>query len=379
MKQTNLLKLFISCPSDITSELDSIRLLVDEINKTTGKQGGYIIDTLNWDIDTYTAIGTDAQDAINNQIEDEYDILVSLIWQKLGTPTKRDKSGTVEEINRALDNPTKLSLIYFKTTIENLNEIDLNELQKINEFKSELSSKGVLYKEFNSTPEFETKFRINLTSLISDYLKGKVINTNITPSQIDQNDKYSELDEFLEHVENQDESNLDIDIFNLVEEGLTYLNNITLSMNTFTSTIEDFGHRLTSRTDELNKYKHIKDERLKMSKSKTVINLLAGELDDLTSRLRTELPIFTENFRGITTSYPKILYAANHYENEEVEELKTSVKEFRDAMDSTTNEAADFIRIIMKWPPVNNRFNHAKRDVELVLKDLWTCNNKLDK
>ncbi len=297
MKQTQLIKLFISCPSDISSELDSIRVIVDEINKTSGKQGQYIIDTLNWDVDTYTAIGTDAQDVINSQIDDQYDILVSLVWQKLGTPTKRDKSGTVEEINRALSNPDKSALIYFKTTIENLNDINLQELQKINDFKSELSSKGVLYKEFNTSSEFETKFRINLTSLVSDLLQGKVVSTHTSATKKDANNKYSDLDEFLNNVENQDESLLDVDIFNLVEEGLTYLNNITTSMSSFTTTIEDFAHRLTFRTKEINDIKHIRDEKLKVAKSKTVFNLLSGELDDFASRIGAELPIFTDNFR----------------------------------------------------------------------------------
>lgn len=370
MKQTNQINLFISCPSDIKTELDSIRIIIDEINKTSGKQGDYFIKSLNWDIDTYTAIGNDVQEVINNQIEDEYDILVSLMWQKLGTPTKRDKSGTVEEINRALENPSKLSLVYFKTSIENLNNVDLNELQKINEFKHELSSKGVLYKEFNSISEFESKFRINLTNLISDFLNGKLINTKNLSPQIIKTDKYSDLDSFLENIENQDETLLELDIFNVVEESMTYLNNITTSMNTFTITMEDFTKRLTFRTNELNKYQFIKDERLKMSKSKTVINLLAGELNDLTSRLRIELPIFTENFKGITISYPKLLYAANQFENEEVNELKVSVRDFRDVMETTTNASADLIRQIMKWPPVNSKFNHAKREVELVLKDL---------
>lgn len=370
MKQTNLLKLFISCPSDIATELDSIRLIIDEINKTTGKQGGYILQTLNWDVDTYTAIGEDAQDVINSQIENEFDILIGILWQKLGTPTKRDKSGTVEEINRTIEDSNKHFLIYFNTKAENLNEINLIELQKINDFKKELSSKGVLYKEFNSITEFETKFRINLTSLIRDILGEKEINIKNIPTKAIKKNKYSEIDEFLENVENQDNGNLDIDIFQLVEDGLTYLSNLTTSMNTITLSMNDLSQRLIFRTNELNKYKHIKDERLRMAKSKMSVNSLAGELDDFTSRLRTELPIFTANFQGISSAYPKILYVADRYKNEEVHELRISVKEFRDVMESTTNSAVDFIREIMKWPPVNSRFNHSKREVELVVKDL---------
>jgi len=198
MKQTSLIKLFISYPSDILQELlDAIRLIVDEINKTTGNQGGYRIETLNWDDDVYSAIGTDPQDAINKQIDDVYDILVSIIWQKLGTPTKRDKSGTVEEINRAISNPSKHFLIYFNTQVEDLDKIDVEELQRINDFKKELSDKGVVYKQFNSIDEFEKQFRLNLTSLISDNLRDKKININEIKSTGAPENKYAKMDEFI--------------------------------------------------------------------------------------------------------------------------------------------------------------------------------------
>lgn len=370
MKTTSLIKIFISCPSDISSEIDSIKVIVEEINKTSGRQGNYVVHVINWKTDTYSAIGTDPQDAINHQIDDEYDILVSLIWQRLGTPTKRSESGTTEEINRAIDNNSKMFLIFFKTAVENLNEIDIGEIGKINKFKNELSEKGVIFKEFNSTTEFESMFRINLPSIISDFLNEEKKMSGPLPTESLQPSKYADLDEFLEQVENQDESELDIDIHELVEEGLTYLNNITMSMTTYTSIIEDFGNRLTSRTNELNKYKGIKDERLKASKSKTAINLLSGEMNDLTSRLITELPFFTENFTGITISYPKILHIADRFKTEETEELKSSVKEFRDSMSSMTKQMAEFTKEIMKWPPVDTGFNRSKRGVELALKDL---------
>lgn len=45
MKQ---IKLFVSCPGDIIDELDSIRLVIDDINKTIGEQNSYDLKLLNW-------------------------------------------------------------------------------------------------------------------------------------------------------------------------------------------------------------------------------------------------------------------------------------------------------------------------------------------
>ena len=171
MKQVKQIKLFISCPGDITHELDSIKLVVDEINKTAGEQNSYVLRLINWKTDTYTQIGTDAQEVINNQIESQYHILIGLMWLRLGTPTKRDESGTVEEINRALKNKEKEQLVYFKTASPlDITMINPEDLTKINKFKKDLGSKGVLYHEFSSTTKFESLFRIQLTRLIYDKL-----------------------------------------------------------------------------------------------------------------------------------------------------------------------------------------------------------------
>ena len=69
MKQIQQIKLFISCPGDIKDELDSIRLIIEEINKTSGRQNGYMIECLNWNVDTYSQIGDDPQEVINNQLD----------------------------------------------------------------------------------------------------------------------------------------------------------------------------------------------------------------------------------------------------------------------------------------------------------------------
>lgn len=131
MNEVKKIKIFISCPGDIVSELDSIELVVNDLNKTIGRHQSYMLEMLNWKTDTYSQIGVDPQDVINNQMDDRYDILVGIMWLRLGTPTKRDKSGTVEEINRALRSKEKEQLIYFKTEPPlDLTKINPEELQK---------------------------------------------------------------------------------------------------------------------------------------------------------------------------------------------------------------------------------------------------------
>lgn len=369
MKQIQQIKLFISCPSDIKDEIDSIRFIVEEINKTVGKQNDYTIDCLNWKFDTYTDIGDDPQAVINNQIDDEYDILVGLLWQRVGVPTLRDKSGTIEEINRAISNSLKEKLIYFKTTPpENLNQINLEQLSKINSFKMDLSNRGVLYKEFNSIKEFESLFRINLMNLISDKLLHSV---KLEAPIVKQAGKYQPISDLIKEVEvREDVDDIDLDIFETSEKLLSSLEILASSLSSMTSTTNHLTEKLEERTIELNRYLGIKDDRLRMTKGKIVVNFFADELDEFNSRTNNELQTFSENFLPIGATYSKIMQFATNYDIPDIDNLKTNVNQFRDAIESLTHNTAEVLRMILKWPALTSRFNKSKRETEIVLKNL---------
>jgi len=372
MKQIQQIKLFISCPNDIKDEIDSIRFIVEEINKTVGEQNSYTIDCLNWTIDTYTQVGEDPQAVINDQVEGEYDILVGLLWQKIGTPTKRDKSGTIEEINRAIADPIKEKLIYFKTTSpENLNQIDLDELGKINIFKKDLSGKGVLYKEFNSIKEFESLFRINVMNLISDKLLFKSDPKAMVTTHKLTTEKYQPISDLIREVEIKSENiEVDLNVFEFVEKLLSSLEIVGSSMQSMTNTTNHLTAKLDERTDEINKYLAIKDDRLRMAKGKIVVNLLADELDEYNNRTNNELKTFSENFQSIGPTYSKIMQFATTHDLPNTAILRTSVVEFRDSIERLTENTANVLRHVLKWPVLTPKFGKSKRETELALKNI---------
>lgn len=372
MKVINQIKIFISCPGDIKAELDSIRLIVEEVNKTSGRQNSYFIETLNWTTDTYTQVGEDPQDVINSQLESEYDILVGLMWLCFGTPTKRDKSGTVEEINRAIKAGNKELLLYFKTTPpENINSLDLEQLTNIREFKKELSQNGVLYKEYNSIEAFESLFRINLTNLISDRLLAKSEIKDKQRFHTAHYSKYSAITDVLYKVEQRIEgTDYELDVFEIIEQLLSSLESINMSLDTMTSTLNEFTHKMQSRTTELERLNSIKDNRLRFNKTQIVVNLFATEMDDFHSRINQELPRFSENFLAIGPLYSSIVQYGTVNDIPENETAKNALLSFRDSIEGATINSAKMLEQFTKWPPMSGRFNKSRRATELVLKNL---------
>ena len=78
--------------------------IIDESNKILLDSDSDIrFELVMWETDTFPSIGKDAQSIINEQIGDDYDIFVGLMWTRFGTPTPRAGSGTEEEFNLALE------------------------------------------------------------------------------------------------------------------------------------------------------------------------------------------------------------------------------------------------------------------------------------
>ena len=164
------LRLFVASTSEFDEERICIRVVVDELNRSIADSQKVTIETVSWDTHAWPGIGTDPQDVINREIHPS-DIFVGLIWKRLGTPTPRAASGTVEEFERAyeawMNRKSPQIFLYFKCTPffpRSLDEIEA--LAQVTDFRMRLRDRGVLYWEFQNLAEFQRDFRQHLSSLL---------------------------------------------------------------------------------------------------------------------------------------------------------------------------------------------------------------------
>ncbi|MGB5436888.1 MAG: DUF4062 domain-containing protein, partial [Maribacter sp.] len=86
---------FIASPSDLQEERIAIEEVTKELNLTFGIKQNIVIELLKWE--THSAPGISEihpQELINEDIGNEYDIFIGLLWKKFGTPTDKAGSGT---------------------------------------------------------------------------------------------------------------------------------------------------------------------------------------------------------------------------------------------------------------------------------------------
>lgn len=190
--QVTILNVFLASPSDVKLERELVEDIISELNQSYFRSQNVGLNLLRWETDTHPGFGEDAQDVINNQIRD-YDIFIGILWSRFGSPTKRAQSGTEEEFQNAYKRFKKQRdikiLFYFKNKPISIDDIDIDQISLIKNFKQELESLGGYYWNFNETNEFERDLRKHLISSVKDFIRNYSKSYTIQPEIIDEPDE----------------------------------------------------------------------------------------------------------------------------------------------------------------------------------------------
>ncbi|TFW11520.1 hypothetical protein E4L96_20925 [Massilia arenosa] len=162
-------QLLVASPSDVGEERRVVEDVVSQLNSQWSRSLGLRIDTVKWENSTHPEFGEYPQAVINEQIGDDFDILVGIFWTRIGSPTPQARSGTVEEIERALKRRKDTGgvpevMLYFKTA-QISPKVDISQLAAVQQFQASIGDLGGLYFEFESLSDFESSLRAHLAAV----------------------------------------------------------------------------------------------------------------------------------------------------------------------------------------------------------------------
>ena len=172
MIEKRICKLFLASPSDTVQERKYVKGVVEELNETLCKALNLNVELISWENATYPGVGQHAQEVINTQIGDDYDLFVGIMWKKFGTKTLTADSGTEEEYNRAIENyrngRCRNVMFYFSTERFSMDD-DLEQIGKVKAFKSKIANTdGVYYAQYAAKRDFAKDFRRHLSQCLMD-------------------------------------------------------------------------------------------------------------------------------------------------------------------------------------------------------------------
>lgn len=159
-KDVKVFRMLISCPADVNEEKKYIKKILNDFNRNYGYENNVIFRYEDWKIGTYSTIGKTPQEEINKQLVDECDLAVALFWNKVGTETTNEISGTVEEIERLRKLDKQIFLFFSLRKIVG-NGTDIKQVNEVEKIKKKYQNCS-LYKEYKSLKDFKDMFENEL-------------------------------------------------------------------------------------------------------------------------------------------------------------------------------------------------------------------------
>jgi hypothetical protein len=173
-RNATVIQVFVASPADVQEERSVLESVIQELNQIWSKSLGIIFELVKWETHTYPAFGSDPQAIINEQIGDEYDVFVGILWARFGTPTPRAASGTLEEFERALERRKTSGnvpevMVYIKDAPISPSAIDAEQFGRVSAFQKSLTGRGGYYSVFKDASGFETSLRAHLAQLAQNF------------------------------------------------------------------------------------------------------------------------------------------------------------------------------------------------------------------
>lgn len=353
--------IFVGSPSDLEEERIAIEEVIKELNLTFGSKQNLVLELLKWE--THSAPGisnSHPQELINKDIGDEYDIFLGIMWKRFGTPTEKAGSGTEEEFNKAVarfktDNRSLQVLFYFKDAVPNsLKEINASELLKIEKFKESITKNKILYWDFNTCESLKNFLRLHIPIRINTLIESSLEkNTNVTTvyQTIEEEYEYGLLD-YREIFEN-------------------LMNDSTVSLTKIGEDTQWIGGEISKKAGEIARISKLPNSKNVLT---GVLRRTAKLMNDYTTRLEIEIPIFYSSFEEGIKSGINLINLADDFNNEdtimELEDSKESILILRKSIPEALTGMNSFYDSIKTLPRIQKDINIAKKKLLFQLEDL---------
>lgn len=132
----------IASPSDTKEARDSVESAIHDWNSANSSNKNVFLLPWRWETSSVPELGDHPQALINAQGVDDSDIVFGLFGSRLGSPTLSAVSGTVEEVERAVEQGKPVHLYFSTAPLPN--DVDTAQLEGLRDFKRQIQERGLL-------------------------------------------------------------------------------------------------------------------------------------------------------------------------------------------------------------------------------------------
>lgn len=348
-KLTTQFTLSISSPSDMEADRDAVKVAIEELDDDEALSATFRLQ--HWQKDVLPDVGEDAQNVISEQIFNNCDIFIALIGSKLGTPTARAQSGTVEEIEDALN---RLEIVpghhkvqvYFRRIKVDILDADTKEIERIQKFRTTLEERGVFYYAYEQPSDLQRMVRKTTRRCV------------LTWKAEDQSDAQSPISHQEKSQPIHDDD--DLGILDYAEIFETSLNISSTNIRSVTDRLSDFTDYMRTKTIETaaiagkttgEKKKFINEFAKRMSEDATYIR---EDLEVAAIKTKEALAALAAGLR---------IHSEESTTDKDFSILASSIEYLMDNSEKILETQSDIVPAIAQLPRLTSDFNRAKRQM----------------
>ncbi len=365
-RKEQVFSVFVASPGDVQEERESLEEIVREMNISWSRELGIRLELVRWETHAYPGIAEDPQAVINEQIPQDYDLFIGIMWSRYGTPTGRAGSGTVEEFQKAKqrhdEDPAGVKIMfYFKDAPIAPSEIEPEQLAQVITFQKSLGEEGALYWKFKDIKEFEKLLRIHITSQVQAFKHEEALKT---PTKLKE-ELPAEIQLESEKAESEDLGL--IDLVEIYEERFEELGEIAARIAKST---EELGEKFRTRTKELNELSA--SGQVDRKQAKRLMERAATDMDQYVERIEAEIPLFAKNLdEGMNAliDTTKLIVEFNISESDQTQARGAleALASLSEVLASSENIISQFQTSVSSIPRMTSVLNKSKRRVTEVL------------
>jgi hypothetical protein len=186
-------RVLVASPSDVVEERRAIPEILQQWNRDNSFAQKIVLEAVKWETHCTPEMGDRPQEIVNRQVVRSCDILVGVFWTRLGSPTGKETSGTVEEI-REFINEGKPVLLYFSAVPVALESVDTDQWAKLQAFKKECQTKGLFF-TYENIDELRDFLRSHLSRTVEKLKEsdGPGETAEVSPSVFSQVEKQASI------------------------------------------------------------------------------------------------------------------------------------------------------------------------------------------
>jgi len=168
----NVIPVMIASPGDVAEERNIAREVIHDWNDINSQRSKVMLAAVGWDSHSSPELGARPQQLINERVLKDCDILIGIFWTRLGTPTGRAESGTVEEIDEHVASG-KPAMIYFSSRPVSLESVEIEQYRQVKAIREAWQKRG-LVESYDDAHDFRQKLAKQLQLCLNnnEYLRN---------------------------------------------------------------------------------------------------------------------------------------------------------------------------------------------------------------